>query len=90
MITKEEINKLIDLGFEDIAGNGFAIRKKITSNLELFKSSFEPWVRMQTVKSGYTMPLRYIISAEELNRFQYAITGLDLSEINLKYEKISP
>lgn len=85
-MEQQEINKLIELGFIDLANNGMAIRKNITKRFELFKSVHEPFVRFQTCGSGFTIPLMHIRTAEEINKFQFAITGKDLSKINIPFQ----
>lgn len=73
MIT---IEKLKELGFEDVSQdkNGLAYRKRLNVNLEICHYIKEPFLRLQTVSSGFTYPIP-ISTEEEIKQLCYLLTG---------------
>lgn len=75
MIKIEDLKKA---GFIDVSpnSNGLAVRRRLQNNLlEFVYYTQDSFLRLQTVGSGFTMPLKGIDSMDRLDAFEYAING---------------
>lgn len=74
MIT---IERLKQLGFKDLSSdkNGLAYRKKVDKKTELCYNRLEGIFRHQSIGSGFTTPLHYIKTEENLRDFWLFATG---------------
>lgn len=77
MITIEELQKL---GFKDISSdkNGLAYRKNLDSILEVCYYVGEPYLRLQTQRSGFTHELKGIENKYHLKSFWLIMTNRNL------------
>jgi hypothetical protein len=74
-ITIESLKKM---GFKDVSHdkNGLAYRRSFPGGrLEICCYQMDQFLRLQTVGSGMTIPLKGVKTIEELNAFWYGITG---------------
>ena len=75
------VEKLKELGFVDVSSdkNGLAYRKKISGMLEVCLYIGNPYLKLQSVGSGYTHSLIGVENEHQLRSFWRLMTGRDLT-----------
>lgn len=80
-LTQITIERLLAVGFIDPAGNGMAYRKNLPGDIFeiVWYCKVDSFLRLQTIWSGGTTPLKGCTSMEQLNLTWYLLTGEELT-----------
>ena len=81
------INELKKIGFIDVSSdqNGLGYRLRLPNSImEFCYYVYDQHIRLQTIRSGITIPLKGINTMNEFLLFYYSITGNNLITKNLK------